>query len=719
MAGIRRSPFCWLIAISFILSGCEHISHDSARESDRNSSARQHHTATTWAGSSTPDSGHEHEDHASRNQPRQRIVEIGERPLQHADMTHARASDHIVDADGEITLNFQDTDIREFIHALLGDLLNLNYLIDPQVAGIVTIHTTSPVKKADLFPLIEDILAINGASLVETDNLYQVVPRSRAIRGNLAPATRTGRAGYSVRIAPLEYIAASEMQKILEPFVTDGAEVRADANRNMLILSGTTRELDTLQETISIFDVDWLRGMSFGLYPLEHTTARSLKAEIEAVLLAMQSDEHGSPLHGLIRIVPLERLNSLLLIGATPAALREAELWLYRLDKPGETLDRSLHVYRLKNAKAIDLADILSQAFSSSRDHRSDRSMLAPGLEPIDISTPGVEDFPEERRRSTHLQRSELGVSWPSGEAVEIIADDVRNALVILATPRDYKMVKAAVEQLDVIPLQVLIEASIIEVTLTDDLNYGVEWFFKNAIGSRQGQGLLDLGAAGIGPLAPAFSYTVTNQLGDVRFVINTLAEKTDVNVLSSPSLMVLDNQTAHINVGDEIPVPSRQSVSVIDPDAPVVNEIQFRRTGVTLDVTPRVNQSGLVTLEIRQEVSNAVVTTSSNIDAPTIQQRAIESRVAVHDGDTIVLGGLIRDSHFQDSRGIPILHTIPIIGNLFGARGREYTRTELLVLLTPRVVRDGAESRAITDEFRRKLRGIQPFNITPAETGS
>ena len=234
------------------------------------------------------------------------------------------------------------------------------------------------------------------------------------------------------------------------------------------------------------------------------------------------------------------------------------------------------------------------------------------------------------------------------------------------------------------------------------------------------GRGTLDLGSPGITAFSPSFSYTVLDNIDQARIALNALEQETQVNVLSSPSLMVLDNQTAYFNVGDEIPVPARQSVSNINPDSPTVNEIQFRQTGITLSVTPRVSTSGLVTMEISQEVSNAVSTTSSNIDAPTIQQRQLESTVAVHSGETLVLGGLIQETESNAESGIPLIRRIPLLGKLFGETKKEQRRTELLVLITPRVVNDRSDVRKIMEEFRQKLQGIAPaIHTTPAETSS
>ena len=648
---------------------------------------------------------------------RQQIIELGSGEF----VTDVESIKEDPSEPGNITLNFQDTDIREFIKVVVGDVLNKNYVIDEKVVGKVTIATAIPILKDGLMTLVEDILTMNGAAITKENGLYRIMPKNQAVKGNLTPSLSQRTAdGYSVRIIPLQFIAAQEMQKILEPFLTEGSELHIDKKRNLVIVSGSRQEIATLQNTVDVFDVDWLRGMSVGLYPLDYVEPAILKTELDSVLAAIEASDGSELLQGLVRIVPIDRLQSILLISSTPAALREVEIWVHRLDRPGISVDKRLYVYNVQNAKATDLGGILGQIFSTGKESVStpEREVqLAPGLSPVEITAKGDQAAtgnPADSRAATihTTSDSDGGVALPSGRSVEIIADDVRNALVILATPQDYRMVELALVKLDVVPLQVLIEASIIEVSLKDDLNYGIEWFFKNSIergNVTEGRGTLDLGEPGLSALSPSFSYTIVDTAEQVRVALNALEQESEVNVLSSPSLMVLDNQTAYISVGDEIPVPARQSVSNINPDSPTVNEIRFRQTGVTLTVTPRVNSGGLVTMEIKQEVSNAVSTTSSEIDAPTIQQRQIESTVAINSGETIVLGGLIQDTQTNAESGIPILHRIPLLGKLFGQTRDEVRRTELLVMITPRVIRNRNEAKDVTEEFKRKLRGITP----------
>lgn len=614
---------------------------------------------------------------------------------------------------GDITLNFQNTEIKEFIRAVVGDAMKSSYMIDPELSGRVTLETVRPVTQAELPGILEEALDMHNVVMVAADDGYRFLSRNSPAAGRLSAQSIQGNVeGYGIRIVPLQFIAAQEMQKILAPFLAEQGELRVDKKRNLLILSGARRQLALAQETIDIFDVDWLRGMSVSLYLPAHVDPKALERELGTIVNALDGGSSKDLFGGMARTAAIERLNALLLIAATPAVLREIESWLRRLDQPSERVGRQLYVYNLENAKATELGGTLNQIFKSAASGNgktadSPAVELAPGLAPARIGgDPGRMLPPGEAGAAT----DNPGLALAAAGNIEIIADDVRNALVILATPHDYKMAAAAIKKLDIVPLQVLIEASILEVSLSNQLSYGVEWFFKNTVQAgegRGGRGTLDLGAAGIAALAPGFSYTIVDSADQVRFALNLLESETDINMLSAPSIMVLDNQTAKINVGDEVPVPARQSISNNDPAAPTVNEVSYRQTGVKLSVRPRVNSSGLVTMEIKQEVSSAVGTTSSDIDAPTIQQRQIESTVAVHSGNTIILGGLIREVESGDRSGVPVLHRLPLVGKLFGGTGNDASRAELLVLLTPRVIKNPADARDVMDEFRRKMKSI------------
>ena len=571
--------------------------------------------------------------------------------------------------EGNITLNFENTNLREVVKVILGDLLDANYNVDPAVQGAVTLQTSNPLSKDDLIPTLELLLRMNGAALVTQEGFYNIVPRDSAVRGMLAPQLgNSGLAlpgGFSVQVVPLKYIAADEMQKILEPFTSPGNVVRVDTVRNLLILAGGGPELARLLSTVRIFDVDWLAGMSVALFTPDFVDAETLSNELEIVF----GDGGESPLSGLIHFVTLERLNALLVITARPQYLEKVSEWVERLDRDSGGAGQRLFVYRVQNGKAADLATVLGEVFQSeSGSAVVAPPELAPGLAAMEISSPPRP--PESGAAPVVLEGPRAaapslipaavfggeGVALTGGAPIRIIADEINNALVILATSLQYKQVEAALRRLDVSPQQVLIEATIAEITLKGDLKYGMEWFFSNKIGDKQGIGQLDLGAAGIGAIVPGFSYQIIDKAGAVRAVLNALADDSRLNVISSPSLMVLNNQTASIDVGDEVPITTQQQQATTGVST-VVNNIEYRNTGVLLTVTPRVNVGGLVTMDVAQEVSQ--VSTGERGGQPHADH--LQAQYCHLGGRAKRSDGGPRWPHSRAESGGPVRHTGPL----------------------------------------------------------
>lgn len=615
----------------------------------------------------------------------------------------------------EVILNFADTDIREVVRAVLGDILRLNYVIDPGVSGTVTLQSGRGLMPDQILPTLESVLRLNGAGIVTEGNLYRVVtlegtqpPVAPLI---LSPGGARQVSGYGVQIMPLRFASAVELEKVLKPFAPPESLLTVDPGRNLLILAGTREERQAFQEAVEIFDVDWIRGTSFGLFPLRNVRAEVLAEELRLVF--GQGEQQSGQQSGVIRFVPLERLNAILAISLQPRYLKEARRWIFDLDRSDEAGSRRIFVYNVQNARANELAAVLAGLFGGKA---SGSASGSPNLDSFS-TRPSAQAVRDLGGLSNGAAKGDGGPDAPTAgevilqgeEEIRVIAVDSSNALVIHATPQDYRMLEDAVQQLDVLPLQVLIEATILEVSLNDDLRFGVQWFFDSG---RSEFTLSELANGTASTIFPGFSY-VFQQAQDARVVVNALTEVTDVNIVSSPQLMVLDNQTAELQVGDQVPVATQSAVSVINPQAPIVNSIEFRDTGVLLRVTPRVNNSGLVVLEIEQEVSSVVATTTSGIDSPTIQKRKIASTVAIQSGDSVTLGGLIRDERQKGSSGIPLLSDIPLIGSLFGAKTDEQERTELLVLITPRVVRNRHEAREVTRELRDRMRFVEPLRGT------
>ncbi|MCC4264512.1 type II secretion system secretin GspD [Oceanimonas baumannii] len=592
-------------------------------------------------------------------------------------------------APGDVTLNFQGSDIAEVVKTILGDILQLNYSLDERVRGQVYLQTNRPISQDDLLPTLESLLQTHGAALVHSNGLFNVIPAGEVPPSALNPRlTPTAERGYQMLILPLRYIGAREMEKILEPVKPRQGAMMVDDRRNLITLVGTRDELINIRDTVNLFDVDQLRGMSVGLFRLQASSAELIASELQAIF----GDEAEGPLAGMVRYLPIERLNALLVITPQERYLTDARVWIQRLDRAENPRGLNMYVYHVQNGKADHLAELLNQLFDSQRRNSAGS--------PLPAAASNEEGSPVQI--ATGINAANLDV----GE-VSVIADTERNALVVMAASADYEKVEQAIKRLDQLPLQVLVEATIVEVSLEDELRYGLQWYFKNSLGG----GRTGVGAIGALPIPSPFdggldvsaSYEIFNAAG-TRALLQALASDSKVNVISSPSLMVLDNQKALIRVGDQVPIRTSETTNLNSDVGNVTSTIQYRDTGVLLEVTPRVNSGGMVVLELVQEVNDVATTTSSNIQSPTITQRKIDTRVAVQSGETLVLGGLIRENTTRDSQGVPGIRHVPVLGWLFGSSGTNTRRTELVVLITPTAVTNAIDARAVTQEYRSKM---------------
>ena len=682
-----------------------------------------------------------------------------------------------------VSLDFEQAPVTEVVHAILGDILAVPYVVNQPVAGSLTIHTAQPLPRDQVLPVLESILQANGLALVIDPSGVYHVGRPETLRG-IAPSLGnlggTLPPGQNLMIVPLQFVGAAEMAEILAPIAAPENIVRVDPVRNLLILAATRSQLEGFMQIVQTFDVDVLKGMSLGLFPLKNVSVM----EVESALAALSGGAAGQtrapgagdaaakgsvqgtakgndgapavaglalpgPLAGLVKVVAIERLNALLIVTSRAYYLDRAREWIARFDQPrGDGNEPQLFVYAVQNGTSQHLSDLLNALYGGGTTARGGGadSGVAPGLGQSSFgggfggnrsgfggsSLGGQSGFGGSNRSGSRggfggstsggygggfggsrggLGGSRLGRGGQSGNQTEmttielgpdvrIVADEFNNALLVYAPRREYEKVRGALQQLDVPPTQILIEASILEVTLTDEFSFGLQWAFQGDVnGGRTGSGLFNPNASGdIGPQQPGFSYTIANRAGQVRAVLNTLAKKNLVNVISSPSVMVLDNHNAQIQVGDQQPV---QSSTIVTDGGNTTSSIQYKDTGVMLDVLPSVNAGGLVTMDINQEVTDV-----GQVDAATRQrsflQRAISSRVAVRSGETVVLGGLIRDNTSRGKTGVPWLQDIPVLGGLFRTTSRTNNRTELVVLITPRALQNDEQLRAVSDEMRR-----------------
>lgn len=661
------------------------------------------------------------------------------------------------------SFRFEEAPMLDVVHVILRDVLKVDYVIHPPVTGSVTLATRGQVSADQAAYMLEGALLANGLVMAKDSRGTYHVGRPEALRGVVSVPRLAGSPtlppGTGAVVVPLEFIGAAEMATILRPLLPPDALIRVDTARNLLVLVGNRSQTEGWMSIVSTFDVDFLKGMSVGLFPLKYASVKEVEAALRAISGAARpqgasASGQGTPsaaeaaagdsfsLFGGVRIMPIERLNSVLVVSPRAAYLEGAQRWIERLDRPSSNIaEQSLHVYPVQNGSARHLADVLNGIFGTET--RAATSSVAAstgsGVAPSLLSSTGssgstgtfgggtfggATGFGSQmgggvagvaQAGQAAGARSPATASTPASTlqvgALRVVADEVNNAILVYGTPAEYAKIESTLKRLDLPPTQVLIEASIVEVTLSDDLRYGLQWVFNEGLsGGKVGSSVLSQVAGGVlgGPVA-GFSYTLRNSLGNVRAVLNALAEKSLIKVISSPSLMVLDNHTAQIVVGDQQPVRSAETVTEGGVRS---TSIQYKDTGVALAVTPSVNSGNMVTMLVNQAVTDV-----GAIDDATGQraflQRQIGSKVAIRSGETLVLGGLIRDNRTNGSAGVPLLHDIPVLGALFGTKNVNDKRTELLVIITPRVVRSDQDAREVSAELRDRMQsfiGHQPF---------
>ena len=671
-------------------------------------------------------------------------------------------------------LNFENTPVTGVAKVVLGDILGLGYIVDPRVQGTVTLASGRPVPKGDLLYVLENALRMSGAALVRDKRGYIVVPATEAIgTGGVDQAART-EPGYGITVVPLQHVSAPTLLKLLDSFALKPGTVRADAGRNLLLIQGSGADRRAAIDGVMTFDADWMRGQSVGIYPVRNSALEPIIGELERI---MDTGEGGMS-QTLIKLQPVTRLNSIMVITAKPALLKTAAMWITRLDK-SDTASTGVKVYHVRYGDAKQMAGLLNDIFGSGRSgggFDSPTNQIAPGAG-VTVSSSGNQQQPGLRiggatnspggsstdsRLSGATQSPMVGGSGGIGGGgggggtdtfaarsggafgrgsansgyggsgaggglfgssggnnsgagggailpnVRITADAVNNTLLIYANQESYRIIEQTLRQLDRPQLQVSIDATIAEITLNDSLNYGVQFFLKSSdVGARDDKGSIGLsktGSAILGRTLPGFNFLLGPE-SEPRVVLDALRGVSDVKVLSTPSVVVLDNQVATLQVGDQVPVATASATVLTGTGAPVVNTIDYRNTGVILRVVPRINANGNVLLDIEQEISNVAAGSVGSL-TPTVSQRRVKSSIAVASGQTVLLAGLISERQENTRSGLPLVDQLGDLGKLLGTNSKINQRTELIIFIRPQIIRDGVDAMRVAEEMRTKLRG-------------
>ncbi|WP_424831385.1 type II secretion system secretin GspD [Ruegeria sp.] len=569
----------------------------------------------------------------------------------------------IVPRDREmVEVSLVNASVDAAAEAVLGDALGLRYAISDQVRGTITIQSTGPIPKDALLELFEAALSANGARLEKEGNVVSIVPGTSGNRAFRLASEGVG-SGANIVVARLEYISATQMVNLLEPLVTEGLTAVADKRRNLMMMTGTPPQLEAALDALNLFDVDVLQGKSIALVELYSAAPEAIVEELKVIF----ENEEGGNLEGVIEFIPNKRLGSVLIITSRSRYLSTAQKWIRQLDRTASGANNYIQIYELQNRSAVDVAPILN-----------------------DLLTEGV---------STDEKKSEDTVASVGGSRVA--ADKARNALLVRATRREHREIRNLLNQIDSSPQQVMLEATIAEVRLNDELDLGVRWFFESG---NFDYTFSDAPNGSTGPVFPGFSAVFGT--GGASAALSALSGVTDVKIISSPTLMVLDNEEAVLQIGDQVPIATQTSTDNTSNDAPTITNIEYRDTGVILTVTPNISRNGRVVLDVVQEISSVSQEQTSGIDSPTIRQRKVATNVMLSDGSTLALGGLVQSSDTKTVTKVPGLGDAPVVGSLFRRTESDKRRSELLVLIRPRVVFTENDARTATEYWRAKLSG-------------
>jgi general secretion pathway protein D len=656
-------------------------------------------------------------------------------------------------------LNFENTPVATVAKVVLGDILGVGYTIDPRVQGTVSLASVRPVPKSDILYVLESTLRLSGTVLVRDTAGYRLIPLGDAVgAGNVDANGSSPEPGYGISVVPLQYVSAQTLLKLLDSFALKPGTVRADSGRNLLLIQGTGAERRTAVEAALSFDADWMRGQSVGIYPIANGNPEPIIAELEKI---MDSGENGLG-QNVVKFQTVSRMNAIMVVARKPALLRTAETWIKRLDS-ANTSRNSVHVYQIKFGEARQIAKVLNEMFvgGSGGGLGTASNDLAPGAgassnSSLDRLSAGGSSsqsggFGSQQANSglgsnrgfgttaastssgasgslgsglgsnsganpgssLDASSSSSGGGKPIMEGVRITADTVNNTLLIYADQTNYRLIESTLHQVDRPQLQVAIDATIAEVTLNDSLSYGVQTYLTSKnIGLKPDNGsFLNTTASAAGTATnafinrafPGFNFLIGSE-SQPSAILDALHTLTDVKVLSNPSLVVIDNQVATLQVGDQVPV-STGSATVLTTSNTVVNTVDYRNTGIILRVAPRVNENGNVRLDIEQEISNVTPATASSL-TPTVSERKVKSSISVASGQTVLLAGLISETHQGNHSGIPGLDQIPHVGDLFSHNDNSTARTELIIFIRPQIIRDGTDAHYVAEELRSKLRG-------------
>ncbi len=584
-----------------------------------------------------------------------------------------------------LALDMEGADLLDFLDLLFKETLKLNYAVDPGARAKVTVHIHGTFSKPEILRFTEKILEMYHLSLLHEEGLYRVVPASKL-------ASVSGEVSFAL-LRP-HYLQVADLAKVVQSLTTPGAKVLLEKGSNTLLVIDTPENVAKVTRIVGLLDEDVLADMTLALYKPKVLEADTLAGYLKDIFQASPWKERH--LSSFVDFIPLKEINTLLIVARQPETLKRVYRWINELDQ-GELAEKEVFIYQVENGDAEEIAQILQQTFSGQ------------GLSPSSTT--------KNSHRRTIIAARVKNVPGLTGE-IRIIPDKSNNLLVIKATRQDYLTIKRLLQKIDVLPRQVVIEMLIMEITLNKELQHGVEWFLKNRITYQGDQyetgasfskyGISPDNLQNIGQVSLTGLTLALYRAKDLGALFNILQSVSQINILSSPVILATDNKEARIQIGQEVPIITQQVTNTSATEPNITSTVQYRDTGIILDVKPHINSSGLVKLDIVQEISSAQKNYLGLTNTPLITKRKIETSLVVKNNQTVILGGLIDNRQEFAETGVPLLKDIPFLGHLFKWQKKTRDRTELLVAITPRVVRNQQEAEAVMYEFKEKIKALK-----------
>lgn len=590
-----------------------------------------------------------------------------------------------------VELNYEQADLRLVLEEL-ADALDISIVIDPTIDTQISIRTSAdrPLQRDDIWPLIRLLTRDAGILLERVGDIYN----ARVLPSNLPAEIVTpetlgdGTAARVMQVTPLTYVSSDAVIQAISPLLESEGSVSQLGNRDLLVISGTEFELQRVNQLLMLIDADPFSNQGIHLYQLSNANATEVATELSEVLLLIEGSNPSYQVRGI------ESINAILVTAPASRGFDEISRWVQILDADSQEQAEQLFVYKVKNLVALELAETLSNVFEEEDEQLEVRNEEAVGEGSQPLLSPGQteESLPE---------LTETGTAVSADLTVKIVADEATNSLLIRSTARDYRQLLTTINQLDAVPLQVMVNAVIAQITLTNATRFGVDW-------SRIAN------STAADPISTDSSTTFVPNLGGLMFTkgfldgsarveatLEAIAVNNDVRLLARPSLTVINNQEGEIQIGAEVPVEAGQAIG---SGGVSTTNIQYRPTGIELYITPQINDDGIVNLIIRQVLSSVDNGSSGVNNNPVFNNQEISTTVVVRNGENVVLGGLIQTDDELLNTGIPILNRLPVVGKLFSYQQETQERRELFIVLRPEIINLNAEGGVEYSDIRDRF---------------